>query len=131
LLDRDQIALTGDDLDFSTLIARETARQTRARWTDIGGARVALGRFSQTLLERCERLGRVVFEPPTQHYKAGLALISWLNGWQDVFALVADEHRQRSLEHCARVAELASDAGCLVDAELAAERLSRLPSWLA
>jgi hypothetical protein len=160
LLERDQIVLTGDDLNFATLIVGEAAQQTPARWTDIGIVRVALGRFSHALLgvldgcavpasialdrlargdvrrarellEGCERLGRVVFEPPTQHYKAGLALISWLNGWQDVFALVGDEHRQRSLEHYARVAQLASDAGALVDAELAAERLSRLPSLLA
>jgi hypothetical protein len=159
LLERDQIVLTGDDLDFADLIVGDAERQAPARWTEIGGRRVALGDFSHALLgvfdgcalpasialdrlargyalrarellERCERLGRAVFEPPVQHYKAGLALISWLNGWQDTFALVEGEHRRRDLEHYARVAALASDAGALVDAKLAAERLSGLEALL-
>ncbi len=157
---RDQIVLTGDDLNFAGLITGDGERAAVERWTEIGGVRVALGDFSHALLgvldgcavpaglaldrlargdvrrarellQSCERLGRTVFEPPTQHYKAGLALISWLNGWQDVFALPADEHRRRDLDHFARVAALASDAGALVDAELAARRLAELPSLLA
>lgn len=76
----------------------------------------------------CESFGRHVFEPPTRHYKAGLALVAWLNGWQDSFLLPFRAERRRSLEHHLRTAELAAAAGALLDAELAAERLRELLS---
>ena len=123
-------------------------------FTDIGGRRVALGDFSHALLgildataapaamalrllaagddsgylqvmAPCERLGLCVFEPPTQHYKAGLAFVAWLNGLQDTFALVNHEQRARGREHYLRVAALAAAAGALTDAAVAAERLHR------
>lgn len=71
----------------------------------------------------CEELGRLVFEAPTSHYKAGLAFISWLNGWQDNTMLVNREELARSAEHYWQVARCAAAAGALLDAELAAERL--------
>ncbi|TAH38156.1 MAG: DUF993 family protein [Planctomycetota bacterium] len=122
------------------------------RWTWIGGRRVALGDFSHALLgvfdavaapaslalrflahgatsryrelmEPCEALGRVLFEPPTQHYKAGLAFLCWLNGEQDNFLLVNREDQARDREHFLRLAILAAAAGVFQDAALARARL--------
>jgi hypothetical protein len=75
----------------------------------------------------CEELGRLVFEAPTSHYKAGLAFISWLNGWQENTMLVNREELARSSDHYWRVARYAERAGALIDAETAADRLR----WMA
>ena len=124
--------------------------------TDFGGAPLPTGDFSHALLgildgiaepaglalqllahgevERyldimapCEELGRLVFEAPTSHYKAGLAFISWLNGWQENTMLVNREELARSPDHYWRVARYAERAGALIDAETAADRLR----WMA
>ncbi len=79
------------------------------------------------IMRPCEGLGRLVFEAPTSHYKAGLAFISWLNGWQENTMLVNREELARSAEHYWRVARGAARAGALIDAEMAAARLQ----WLA
>jgi len=80
------------------------------------------------LMEPCEALGRAVFEPPTAHYKAGLAFLAWLNGLQPNAMLVNHEERTRDRDHYLRVTELAARAGALRDAKLAARRLRE---WLA
>ena len=158
LLSRDQILLTGDDLDFARLIAGGDPRGpgqplvAPARWTMIGGREVALGDFSHALLGifdgiaapaglalRClaagdadayfalmgpaQELSRAVFESPTQHYKAGLAFLSWLNGHQGNRMLVGRLERARDREHYLRLAVLAAEAGVFEDAGVAGERL--------
>jgi hypothetical protein len=151
LAERDQIVLTGDDFHFADLIAGGGAP---ARWTRIGERSVALGDFSHALLgafdavalpaslalrwlahgrrERalallrpCEQLSRAVFEPPTSRYKAGLAFLAWLSESQPTFALPARLDLERNLDHFVRLASLASSAGLLPDAALAADRLER------
>ena len=77
------------------------------------------------VMRPCEELGRWLFQEPTQHYKAGLAFLSWLNGLQSNAMLANHEERARDREHYVRAVELASAAGALQDAALAAERLSR------
>ncbi|MEZ5962958.1 MAG: DUF993 family protein [Planctomycetota bacterium] len=155
LLPRDQIVLTGDDWNFADLIAGDDS--TVRRHTRIGAHDVALGEFSHALLgvfdgvavpaglalqalaqERsdlyggimrpCEGYGRVVFEPPTQHYKAGLAFTAWLNGLQADFTLVNHEEKSRDHDHYLRVAAAATRCGALTDARLAASRLRALES---
>lgn len=162
LLTRDQIVLTGDDFHFARTIlggdpvgAPPTAPPRIARWTEIGGRRVALGDFSHALLgifdaiavpaqralaalERgdvaeylrimapCEALGRHVFEEPTQHYKAGLAFLSWLNGRQPDFRLPANAEQRRDrrhLQNCIGLAFACKAAG-------GNEALSRLARWM-
>jgi len=151
LLEREQILLTGDDFHFGELMAGGPLRGH----TEIGGRRVALGDFSHGLLgifdgvaepaslalgflahgdeatyrelmTPCEALGRHLFQSPTQHYKAGLAFLSWLNGRQTNPMLVAHEERARDLEHYVEAARLASQAGAIEDAVGAAARLGRL-----
>ena len=78
------------------------------------------------LMGRCERLGRVIFEAPVQRYKSGIAFLAWLNGLQANRMLANHEEHARSLDYYLRVAEAASDAGAIEDAELAAGRLAAL-----
>lgn len=78
------------------------------------------------IMNRAETLGRWVFQTPTQHYKAGLAFISWLNGWQNNFMLVNHEENARDLEHYLKTAELAAQAGALTDIPMAVKRLESL-----
>lgn len=150
LLARDQILLTGDDFHFGALMTGGPI----LRETKLKGRRIPLGDFSHGLLGifdaiaapaslaleflargeestyfelvgPCEALGKHLFQAPTQHYKAGLAFLSWLSGAQDNPMLVCHEERARETAHYLEAARLASLAGALCDAPLAAERLSK------
>ena len=81
------------------------------------------GRRCQQIMERCELLGRHLFAPPTQHYKAGLAFLAWLNGLQDNALLINREDRARDAAHYRRCAELAAACGALQDLPRARARL--------
>ena len=148
---REQIVLTGDDFHFGQLILGDGEAPTRT--TMIGDRRVALGDFSHALLGifdavaapaqaaiglleagdqqgyaermgRCEALGQLVFQQPTQHYKAGLAFLAWLNGSQDNFMLVDREDLCRDREHYVRCAELARRADCVRNPAIFDQRLA-------
>ena len=151
LLARDQIVLTGDDFHFGQLMLGDG--EPPIRTTMIGNRRVALGNFSHALLgildaiaaptrvaiaalqqgdragfvdrmARYETLGQHVFRAPTQHYKAGLAFLAWLNGQQDNFLLVNREELHRDREHYLACAQLAQAAGCVHDESVFAARLA-------
>ncbi len=154
LLERDQLMLTGDDFHFGDLMwGTKSLRTTR-----VGVREVPLGDFShgllgifdaiaepaslalellsrgdeasyRALMEPCEVLSRHLFQSPTRHYKAGLAFLSWLNGLQRNPMLAQHEERARERSHYLEAARLASAAGVLRDAELAAERLGQLDTW--
>jgi hypothetical protein len=123
------------------------------RYTKIGAHRVALGDFSHALLgifdgiagpagqalqalaagdvttylqqmEPLEDLSRVIFETPTQHYKAGLALLAWLSGAQDNMMLANREELARDHAHFERVIALARGSGVLADHPRLAERMT-------
>lgn len=152
LLPCEQIVLTGDDFHFGQLLLGDGEPPTRT--TMVGDRRVALGDFSHALLgilgaiagptkvaiaalqagdrdgfvdrmDRCEALGKFVFQQPTQHYKAGLAFLAWLNGSQDNFMLVNREELARDRDHYLRCAELAQDADCVRDYTVFAQRLAQ------
>lgn len=151
LLLREQIVLTGDDFHFGQLMLGDGEKPMHA--TMIGNRRVALGNFSHALLgifdavakptqaaiamlqagdrqgfvglmDRCEALGNFVFQEPTQHYKAGLAFLAWLNGQQDNFMLVNREDLSRDRDHYLRCAELARAAGCVHQQDIFEARLA-------
>lgn len=151
LLPRDQIVLTGDDFHFGAMLRGDGRPPTRT--TRIGTREVALGDFSHALLgildaiarptqlaladlqrgdlaafdrrmAACEALGVHVFGAPTQHYKAGLAFLAWLNGLQDNFLLVNREDLARDRAHYRRCAELARAAGAIQDEACFARRLA-------
>jgi len=142
--------IRGGDPDDASAVAAPVER-----WTRIGADEVALGDFSHALLgvidavaapagralqllargdveramellEPCEALGRWIFRPPTQHYKTGLALLSWLNGQQSNCMLVNHEERSRDVTDFFRTMQLAVSAGVFDDDQLAAERLKSL-----
>jgi uncharacterized protein DUF993 len=73
-------------------------------------------------------LSRTVFEPPTYHYKVGVAFLAWLNGLQPHFAMLGGLQLQRPAAHLIRVYELAVAAGALTEPEQAAERMGVLLS---
>ena len=158
LLERDQIMMTGDDFHFGALIAGESNDITSTdRTTELDGRKVDLGDFSHallgildaiaspaalamrhldngnrsaydTIMNPCEKLGQVIFEAPTRHYKTGLAFLAWINGIQDNPMLVNHEESCRTPEHLCRVVRLANDAGAIGNAPLATERLA---GWAA
>jgi hypothetical protein len=68
-------------------------------------------------------LSRLIFEPPTYHYKAGVAFLAWLNGLQPHFVMLGGLHRQRPARHLIGLFELAAAARALTDPELAVERM--------
>jgi hypothetical protein len=76
-------------------------------------------------------LSRLIFEPPTYHYKVGVALLAWLNGFQPQFAMLDGLQRRRPARHLIGVFELAAAARALTDPELAVERMTGLAATLA
>jgi len=129
--------ILGSDADTEPARAPATRRTTR-----FAGNEVALGDFSHALLgvldgiarpasealaalERgdvgaylarmlpCEALGRHLFAPPTQHYKAGLAHLAHAAGLQTNAMLVNHEERARDPAHYARADELARACGAV------------------
>jgi hypothetical protein len=76
-------------------------------------------------------LSRLIFEPPTYHYKVGVAFLAWLNGLQPHFAMLGGLHRQRPARHLIRVFELAAAARALTDPELAVARMGEFLARLA
>ena len=148
--ERGQIVLTGDDLHFCDLIAGDG--QIPCQSVAIGDRQMPEGDFSHALLgvldgvavpagralrhlaagdlagyrrwmQPCEEYGQRVFEAPTQLYKAGLAFTAWLNGHQNQPMLLHRLDLERDLDHLFDVARLASRAGAIVDAGMAAERI--------
>ena len=69
-------------------------------------------------------LSRKIFEPPTFHYKVGVAFLAWLNGLQPHFAMLDGLQDQRTPGHLATVFELAARAGALLDPGLAVARMT-------
>jgi hypothetical protein len=76
-------------------------------------------------------LSRLIFEPPTFHYKVGVAFLAWLNGFQPQFAMLGGLQRRRPTRHLLRVFELAAAARALTDPDLAAERMNGLLATFA
>ena len=129
---------TGDDNRFVELIAGDGRRHSDALLGILDAIAPAASTALQALdrgdvsvyrelLEPAERLSRVIFEPPTHDYKAGLAFLAWVNGRQPGFHLLGGLERARSREHLGRVFEAALAAGLIEDPELGRYRLRSLP----
>jgi hypothetical protein len=69
-------------------------------------------------------LSHLIFEEPTYYYKAGVAFLAWLNGFQSRFSMLDGLERRRPASHLIRVFELAAAAGALADPELAVSRMT-------
>jgi len=71
-------------------------------------------------------LSRLIFEPPTYHYKSGVAFLAWLNGLQPHFVMLGGLERRRPAGHLIRLFELAAAARALSKPELAAQRMGEM-----
>jgi hypothetical protein len=125
---------TGDDFNYAELIRGDATGHSDA----LLGAFAAIAAPAAAALAALDRgdlagydaamaptvpLSRAVFEPPTYHYKVGVAFLAWLNGLQPHFVMLGGLQRQRPVGHLIRVYELATAAGALTDPELAAGRM--------
>jgi len=131
---------TGDDFNYADLIRGDAEGPGAVTYSDaLLGAFAAITVPAAAALAALDRgdlagydaamaptvpLSRLIFEPPTYHYKVGVAFLAWLNGLQPHFAMLGGLQRQRSVTHLTRVYELAAAAGALTEPELAAERMS-------
>lgn len=152
MLARDQIMLTGDDFNFAPLIAGEDSHEPTKAVT-LGEQPVQIGHFSHALLgifdaiaapgglalrhlasgdtdtftrimAPCQELSRIIFEAPTRHYKAGLALLAHLDRRQSNPMLLNREDLGRNAGHYQRVIIAATRAGVFADAATAAQQIS-------
>ena len=75
------------------------------------------------LLEPTVPLSRHIFASPTQHYKAGVVFLAYLNGFQSHFRMVRGLESARSIAHLCELFVLADQAGVLRDPDLAVQRM--------
>ena len=133
---------TGDDFNYAELIRGDADGHSDA----LLGAFAAITAPAAAALAALDRgdvagydaamaptvpLSRVIFEPPTYHYKVGVAFLAWLNGLQPAFAMLGGLQRRRPARHLIRVFELAAAARALTDPDLAAERMTGLLATIA
>jgi Protein of unknown function (DUF993) len=133
---------TGDDFNYAELIRGDGQGHSDA----LLGAFAAITAPAAAALAALDRgdlagydaamaptvpLSRLIFEPPTYHYKVGVAFLAWLNGFQPQFAMLGGLQRRRPARHLIRVFELAAAARAVTDPELAVERMNGLLAMLA
>ncbi|WP_039829157.1 dihydrodipicolinate synthase family protein [Nocardia testacea] len=125
---------TGDDFNYPELIIGDTQGHSDALLGIFAAIYPAASTALQELdngnvtraseiLEATRALGRHIFAAPTYYYKTGIAFLSWLNGRQPGFSMVAGLSTGRSVPHLAELFRLADRAGLLSDPELAAHRM--------
>ena len=129
---------TGDDFNYASLIRGDADGSHSdallgafaAITAPAAAALAALDRGDlagyDAAMEPTVPLSRLIFEPPTYHYKAGVAFLAWLNGLQPQFVMLGGLERARSAGHLIRVYELAAAAGALTEPELAAMRVGEM-----
>ncbi|MBD0864995.1 MAG: dihydrodipicolinate synthase family protein [Rhodobacteraceae bacterium] len=130
---------TGDDFNYADLIAGDGTRFSDALlgiFTAIApAASQALEALAQgdmetyrTLFAPTVPLSREIFRAPTRFYKAGIAFLSWLNGYQGHFVMPGGFQSSRDITHYARVFRLADQARLLTVPDLAEHRMKTLLS---
>jgi hypothetical protein len=82
----------------------------------------AIARYHH-LLAPTVPLSRHIFASPTQHYKTGVVLLAFLNGFQSHFRMVGGMESARSTAHLCELFVLADQAGLLRDPGLAMVRM--------
>jgi len=128
---------TGDDFNYAELIAGDGKRHSHALLGIFdaiapvaNAALVALAAGNENefhrLMEPTVPLSRIIFEAPTQYYKAGVVFMAWLNGHQDHFAMVGGMQSARSIVHYGEIFRLADQAGLLAKPDLAVQRMRAL-----
>jgi hypothetical protein len=77
----------------------------------------------EELLAATVPLSRHIFSAPTQHYKAGVVFLAYLNGFQSHFRMVRGLESARSVAHLCELFVLADRARVLRDPERATRRM--------
>lgn len=128
---------TGDDFNYADLIAGDDTHFSHA----LLGIFAAIARAASQALEALAQgdmaryngllaptvpLSREIFKAPTRFYKAGIAYLSWLNGYQSHFIMPAGFQSSRDITHYAEVFRLANAAGLLLNPDLAGVRMKAL-----
>ncbi|MGC1920888.1 MAG: dihydrodipicolinate synthase family protein [Acidobacteriaceae bacterium] len=125
---------TGDDFNYDRLILGDTrgysdallgifdaiapAASLALAALDAG----AVARYHE-LLAPTVPLSRHIFASPTQHYKAGVVFLAFLNGFQSHFRMIGGLESARSTAHSCDLFVLADQAGVLRDPDLATVRM--------
>lgn len=124
---------TGDDYNYVDMIAGDGSRHSEA----LLGAFAAIPQFASAAFARLDAgdtdgfrrileptlpLSRLVFAAPTQYYKVGVAWLTYLDGGQDNFRMVAGFETGRSLLHLAALVRAAGEIGLFADPEFTARR---------
>ncbi len=128
---------TGDDFNYAPLIEGDGQHFSHALlgiFAAIAPAAsqaleaLALGDAAtfRALLEPTVPLSREIFKAPTRFYKAGIAFLSWMNGWQSHFIMPGGFQSSREITHYAEVFRLADQARLLARPDLATERMRTL-----
>lgn len=128
---------TGDDFNYSRLIAGDGEYMSDALLGIFAAiapaASQALDALAQddmesytALMEPTVPLSREIFKAPTRYYKAGIAFLAWLNGYQRHFIMPGGFQSSRDITHYATVFRLADQAGLLLEPELAENRMRTL-----
>jgi hypothetical protein len=128
---------TGDDFNYAPLIAGDGQHHSHA----LLGIFAAIAPAASQALEAMAKgdlatynkllnptvpLSREIFKAPTRFYKAGIAFLSWLNGWQSHFIMPGGFQSSREIAHYAEVFRLADQARLLAKPDLAIERMRTL-----
>ena len=138
LANYNQVVLTGDDLNFCNMIVGDEYGFSHALLGIFDAIALPAGIAFQylahgleeeffTLMHPCEVLSRMIFEQPTQHYKAGLSFLSWLDGRQENSMLVNREDLCRTKEHFLSLVDQAAVANIFSNPKCVVERFS---AWL-
>ena len=125
---------TGDDFNYDRLIAGDERGHSDALLGIFDAiapaASLALAALDsgdlpryQQLLSDTVPLSRHIFASPTQHYKAGVVFLAFLNGFQSHFRMVRGLESARSTAHLCELFVLADQAGVVRDPELAMRRM--------
>jgi Protein of unknown function (DUF993) len=128
---------TGDDFNYPALISGDGQRHSHALlgiFAAIAPAAsqaleaLALGDMAayHRLFAPTVPLAHEIFRAPTRFYKAGIACLAWLNGYQTHFIMPAGFQSSRDITHYAQVFRLADAAGLLLRPDLAETRMKLL-----
>ena len=128
---------TGDDFNYADLIAGDETHYSHA----LLGIFAAIAPAAAQALEALAKgdmqsyhalfsptvpLSREIFKAPTRYYKAGIAYLAWLNGYQSHFIMPGGFQSTRDITHYAEVFRLADASRLLLAPDLAEQRMKRL-----
>lgn len=128
---------TGDDFNYADLIAGDGKHYSHALLGIFAAIAPAASQALEALAEGDMQqyhslfaptlpLSREIFKAPTRFYKAGIAFLAWLNGYQNHFIMPGGFQSSRDITHYSEVLRLADASRLLLDPDLAEFRMKSL-----